>query len=102
MQNGAWRSRLGLLMSGLVFVPLQTRRIDAGDVRAAVFVEVNYDACGDAHTAFVQIAARPGFGNDVITVKIDTTWLAAEAGDNFVHAVAVEVGGLDNVAVHEG
>src|SRR6476646_2402957 len=102
MQNGTWRSRLRLLMSRPVFVPLQAGRIDAGDVGAAVFVEVDYGACGGAHTAIVQVAACPSLGGGVEAVEIDAARLAAEAGDDFVHAVAVEVGGLDGVAVNQG
>ena len=85
--------------AGRVFVPLQAGGIDAGDVGAAVFVEVHDGARGGAHAAFIEIAARPVFGGGVVAVEIDAARLAAEAGDDFVRAVAVEVGGLDGVAV---
>src|ERR1022692_4987453 len=85
----------------LVFVPLEAGRIDAGDVGTAILVEVHHSACRGAHAAVVQRAARPVPGCGVVAVEIDASRLSAEAGDDFVHAIAVEVGGLDGVAIIE-
>src|ERR1019366_2334362 len=54
-----------------------------------------------AHAALIQIAARPALGRGVVAVYIDAARMPTEAGDDFVHAIAVEVGGLDGVAVIE-
>ena len=88
-------------MGGLVFVPLQAGGIDAGDVGTAVFIEVDDDAGGGTHAALIEIAARPVFGGWVVAVEIDAARLAAEAGDDLVCAVAIEVGSLYGVAVGE-
>src|ERR1017187_6252027 len=74
----------------LVFVPLEAGRIDAGDVGTAILVEVHHGACRGAHASVVQIAARPVPGGGVVAVEIDATRLSAEAGDDFVHAIAFQ------------
>src|ERR1035441_8506744 len=84
-----------------VFVPLQARRIDAGDIWAAIFIEVDHGACRGSHAALVQIAPRPAFRRGVVVVEVDAVRLPTEAGNDFVHAIAVEVGNLDGVAVNE-
>ena len=49
-----------------------------------------------------EVAACPVLGGGVVAVEVDAARLAAEAGDDFVHAIAVEVGDLDGVAVDQG
>src|SRR5471030_538933 len=71
-----------------------------GDVRAAVGVEIGDNAGGRAHTAVVESLASPFAAGRVIDVH--AAGAAAEAGDDFVQAVAVEVGGDDGVAVGQG
>src|SRR5471030_3342091 len=71
-----------------------------GDVRAAVGVEIGDNAGGRAHTAVVESLAGPFAAGRVIDVHAAVA--AAEAGDDFVQAVAVEVGGDDGVAVGQG
>src|SRR5260370_25736684 len=98
LARGPRRARLAV---GRVFVPLQAGGINAGDVGAAVFVEVGDSAGGGAHTALIEVTARPVLRRGLVAVDIDAVRLPAEAGDDFVHAIAVEVGDLDSVAVQQ-
>src|SRR5471030_386435 len=71
-----------------------------GDVRAAVGVDIGDNAGGRAHTAVAESLAGPFAAGRVIDVHAAVA--AAEAGDYFVQAVAVEVGGDDGVAIGQG
>ena len=75
--------------------------IDAGDVGAAVSVQVGDGASGGAHAPFVEIGTGPALGGAIVGIQIDGVRLTSETGDNLVVAVAVEIGGLDSVSVKQ-
>jgi hypothetical protein len=64
-----WPCRVpGIKQGSPIFVRLEMARVDAGDVGAAVSVQIGDGACGGAHAPFVEIGAEPSPGGAIVGV----------------------------------
>src|SRR5258708_1691697 len=82
-----------------VLIPFQACPIDAGDVQPTVLIQIDRRARSRSHTAFVQNRTSPLRAG--MSIEVHTVRRAPEAGDDFVIAVVIEVGGLNGVAVRQ-
>src|SRR5689334_14782862 len=72
--------------------------VDAGDVGLAITVEIG-DCAGSCCHVAVNLRTDPLFA--VVTVEIKMVGLASESRNDLVFAVAIEIAGLDGVAVEQ-